>query len=116
MALPLIVTPEYRTTIPSTEQEISYRPFLVKQEKVLLTAQESDDDKDQILAVAKVLSECITTRKSMPCWQSRLAIYRPSTVPLITALFSALGEDRATVACDTHTMPHVDICKTCRAT
>ena len=61
MALPLIVTPEYRTTIPSTEQEISYRPFLVKQEKVLLTAQESDDDKDQILAVAKVLSECITT-------------------------------------------------------
>ena len=61
MALPLIVTPEYRTTIPSTKQEISYRPFLVKQEKVLLTAQESDDDKDQILAVAKVLSECITT-------------------------------------------------------
>tara|TARA_B110000503_G_scaffold80135_1_gene122847 strand:- start:377 stop:1111 length:735 start_codon:yes stop_codon:yes gene_type:complete len=61
MTLPLIVTPEYRTTIPSTKQEISYRPFLVKQEKVLLTAQESDDDKDQILAVAKVLSECITT-------------------------------------------------------
>ena len=45
MTLPLIVTPEYRTTIPSTKQEISYRPFLVKQEKVLLTAQESDDDK-----------------------------------------------------------------------
>ena len=61
MALPSIVTPEYRTIIPSTKQEIIYRPFLVKQEKVLLTAQESDDPKDQILAVAKVLSECITT-------------------------------------------------------
>ena len=61
MSLPSIVTPEYRTIIPSTKQEITYRPFLVKQEKVLLTAQESDDPKDQILAVAKVLSECITT-------------------------------------------------------
>lgn len=61
MSLPSIVTPEYRTIIPSTKQEIIYRPFLVKQEKVLLTAQESDDPKDQILAVAKVLSECITT-------------------------------------------------------
>ena len=61
MALPSIVTPEYRTIIPSTKQEITYRPFLVKQEKVLLTAQESDDPKDQILAVAKVLAECITT-------------------------------------------------------
>ena len=42
MALPSIVTPEYRTIIPSTKQEITYRPFLVKQEKVLLTAQESE--------------------------------------------------------------------------
>ena len=61
MALPKISVPEYTTTLPSTEEEIRYRPFLVKQEKVLLTAQESDDAKDQILAVAKVLSECITT-------------------------------------------------------
>ena len=61
MALPSITAPEYATTIPSTGQEITYRPFLVKEEKILLTAQESDDEKDQILAVAKTLSECITT-------------------------------------------------------
>lgn len=61
MALPSIVTPEYNTIIPSTEQKITYRPFLVKQEKILLTAQESDDPNDQTLALANVLAECITT-------------------------------------------------------
>jgi len=61
MALPSITAPEYTTTIPSTGQEITYRPFLVKEEKLLLLAQESDDKKDQVLAVAKTLASCITT-------------------------------------------------------
>ena len=61
MALPSIAAPEYNTTVPSTGQEISYRPFLVKEEKLLLLAQESGETQDQILAVAKTLAACITT-------------------------------------------------------
>ena len=61
MALPSIVTPEYKTIIPSTKQEIIYRPFLVKEEKLLLMASESDDEKEQVLAIAKILSQCILT-------------------------------------------------------
>ena len=61
MALPSVATPEYKCTIPSTGQEIVYRPFLVKEEKLLLMAGESDKDEDHILAIAKVISECILT-------------------------------------------------------
>ena len=45
MSLPKINTPEYRLTIPSTDEEIRYRPFLVKEEKLLLIAQETGTDK-----------------------------------------------------------------------
>ena len=61
MALPSITAPEYSTTIPSTEQKITYRPFLVKEEKLLLIAQESGENQEQVLAVAKILAACITT-------------------------------------------------------
>ena len=44
MSLPKINTPEYRLNVPSTDEEIRYRPFLVKEEKVLLIAQETGDD------------------------------------------------------------------------
>ena len=44
MAIPKIVTPTYECELPSTKQKIKYRPFLVKEEKVLLVALESDDD------------------------------------------------------------------------
>ena len=44
MTLPKINTPEYTLVIPSTDEEIKYRPFLVKEEKLLLIAQETADD------------------------------------------------------------------------
>ena len=44
MSLPKINTPEYKLNIPSTDEEISYRPFLVKEEKLLLIAQETGDE------------------------------------------------------------------------
>ena len=44
MSLPKINTPEYTLVIPSTDEEIRYRPFLVKEEKVLLIAQETGTD------------------------------------------------------------------------
>ena len=61
MALPNIVTPEFITQIPSTGQEINYRPFLVKEEKILLMALEGQDSKEIQNAVLKILSNCIST-------------------------------------------------------
>ena len=61
MSLQSIVTPEYTSVIPSTNQEISFRPFLVKEEKILLMAQESGEAEEQIKSVAAVLANCILT-------------------------------------------------------
>ena len=48
MGLPTIAVPEYTLTIPSTQQEVKYRPFLVKEEKILLLAMESDKTEEII--------------------------------------------------------------------
>ena len=61
MALPSITAPDFVTTIPSTGQEIAYRPFLVKEEKLLLMAMEGDDDTEIQRAIVKILDECILT-------------------------------------------------------
>ena len=45
MPLPILETPTYELTIPSTKKVVEYRPFLVKEEKFLLVAQESDSQK-----------------------------------------------------------------------
>ena len=46
--LPKLDTPTYRLTLPSTGEEIQYRPFLVKEQKLLMMAQESEDDQQII--------------------------------------------------------------------
>lgn len=61
MALPLITAPEFFTNVPSTGQEICYRPFLVKEEKVLYIAMEGGDEKEILNAVIKILESCIST-------------------------------------------------------
>ncbi len=61
MALPNIVTPEFDTTIPSTKEPIKFRPFLVKEEKILYMAMESNEQKDIFNAITKILKECILT-------------------------------------------------------
>jgi len=62
MALPkLNDTPKYNMTIPSTRQEVRFRPFLVKEEKVMLIALESDDQKQQLNSIVDTLSACIET-------------------------------------------------------
>ena len=64
MALPSVVTPEYKCTIPSTGQEIEYRPFLVKEEKLLLMAGESDKDEAHAAkTVRTLLKEIIKNEK-----------------------------------------------------
>ena len=45
MALPKLQTPEYELVLPSTQETIKYRPLLVKEEKILLLAMESEDNK-----------------------------------------------------------------------
>ena len=59
MGLPVIAVPEYSLILPSTEKEIKYRPFLVKEEKVLLMAMESDDPLQIMEATRTVIKNCI---------------------------------------------------------
>ena len=58
MSLPKINTPEYRLNVPSTDEEIRYRPFLVKEEKVLLIAQETGTDKATYNAISTFIKSC----------------------------------------------------------
>ena len=62
MPLPKIATPSYELVIPSTEKKIKFRPFLVKEEKVLILAMESQDSKQIANAVKDVIKSCILTR------------------------------------------------------
>ena len=58
MALPKLNTPTYELEVPSTDEKIKYRPFLVKEEKILLMALESGKNADIIQAVKDIVSEC----------------------------------------------------------
>ena len=58
MGLPTINIPTYTLKIPSNKEEIKYRPFLVKEEKILLMAMEEDDDKQQLNAIRQIVSNC----------------------------------------------------------
>ena len=56
MALPIVDTPRYELTLPSTDVKVEYRPFLVKEEKVLYMALESGDEKEMQSATKNILS------------------------------------------------------------
>ena len=58
MALPKIDVPTYELAVPSTDEKIKYRPFLVKEEKVLLIAMESGEAEDMLQAVKDIVNEC----------------------------------------------------------
>ena len=60
MALPRINSaPKYEMTVPSTGQKIMYRPFLVKEEKVLMMAMETGDDAGGIRAIVDTITSCV---------------------------------------------------------
>lgn len=59
MSLPKIGYPIFELNLPSTKQTIKYRPFLVKEEKILLTAQASGEPSDIIMAIRQVINNCI---------------------------------------------------------
>ena len=58
MALPKLNTPTYELEIPSTDEKIKYRPFLVKEEKILMMALETKDNTQIVNAVKDIVSEC----------------------------------------------------------
>ena len=62
MPLPKIATPTYELELPSTGKTIQYRPFLVKEEKLLVLAMESEDTKQITTAIKAVLKSCILTK------------------------------------------------------
>ena len=62
MPLPTIETPSYELKLPSSSKKIKYRPFLVKEEKILILALESRDQNEITNAVTDVLKKCILTR------------------------------------------------------
>jgi T4 bacteriophage base plate protein len=59
MSLPKINYPLFDVVIPSSQKKIKMRPFLVKEEKILLMAQSSDDSRDTVLAIKQVVNNCI---------------------------------------------------------
>ena len=62
MPLPSIATPTYEIILPSSNRKIKFRPFLVKEEKILILAMESQDTKQIASAVKNVLTHCILTK------------------------------------------------------
>ena len=62
MPLPKISTPTYELVLPSTGKKIKYRPFLVREEKILILALESQDSKQVTTSIKSILKSCISTR------------------------------------------------------
>ena len=62
MPLPKIATPTYELVLPSSDRKIKYRPFLVKEEKILIIAMESEDQKQITNGIKSVINNCILTR------------------------------------------------------
>ena len=62
MPLPKINTPTFELTLPSTGKKIKYRPFLVREEKILIMAMESQDMSEITNAIVQILSDCILTK------------------------------------------------------
>ena len=58
MALPVLNNPNYEMELPSTGEKIEYRPFLVKEQKILMMAMESEDVSAQSKAVVDIIKNC----------------------------------------------------------
>lgn len=59
MNLPLLTTPEFETIVPSSKQKIKFRPFLVKEEKILFMALQGGDAKEMTNAVQNIIGACV---------------------------------------------------------
>ena len=62
MPLPEIATPIYTLTVPSTKKRVKYRPFLVKEQKLLILALENNDQEQILDAITKTIQNCLQTK------------------------------------------------------
>ena len=84
MALPKLNTPTYELEVPSTDEKIKYRPFLVKEEKILLMAMESKDNAQIINAVKDIVTSCTFEKvnvSKMPMFDMEYVYYTHLTLP-----------------------------------
>ena len=71
MALPKLETPVYTLTIPSTDEEVKYRPFLMKEQKRMMIAQESEDDTEITDAINQLIIDCTFNKRNQCCYDGR---------------------------------------------
>ena len=62
MALPKLSAPEYTLALPSSGEKIKYRPFLVKEQKILMLAQEGEDEEESVNAIKQIIKNCCLTK------------------------------------------------------
>ena len=78
MTLPVINAPEYRLKVPSTDEEIKYRPFLVKEEKLLLMAMEGGEQAEIITTSKQIINNCILSEninaEQLPLFDLQMAL------------------------------------------
>ena len=103
MALPKIGYPTFELELPSTGKTVKYRPFLVKEEKVLLLALESEDEKQITSAVKDLIKNCVISRikvETLPSFDLEylfLKIRAASIGEIITLTVTCLDDNETTV-------------------
>ena len=98
MALPRIDTPTYQLILPSTRENIDYRPFLMKEQKIIMMAQESKDDKQIIKAMIDLVTSCTFGKvdiSNLPTYDSDvpfdlLKLIPTFFLPIFEPLFSSI--------------------------
>jgi len=103
MALPKLNTPTYELEIPSTDEKIQYRPFLVKEEKILMMALETKDNAQIVNAVKDIVNECTFNKiniSNMPMFDTEFIFLqiRSKSVGEISKLKLLCPDDEKTYA------------------
>lgn len=104
MPLPKLNVPSYKTTLPSTGAKVTYRPFLVKEEKLLLIATETGDSEDMVNAIKKIITDCTDIKdvSSLATFDIEFLFLKIRT--------SSVGENvNATVTCNDDGETEVDV-------
>ena len=77
MALPKLASAKYELTLPSNGKKVEFRPFLVKEEKLLLIAQSAGSDEDQIRAIKDIIYNCTFEKiDANTCLQQKYYYYQ----------------------------------------
>ena len=103
MALPKLNTPTYELEIPSTDEKIKYRPFLVKEEKILMMALETKDNAQIVNAVKDIVNECTFNKiniSTMPMFDTEFIFLqiRSKSVGEVSKLRLLCPDDKKTYA------------------